>query len=176
MSTDKVTIISCNITTNCSQIENQSIELNLEQEIFFLPELLVKQDCSTVPLPSGRSHSQFSKHELCSYNGLQPGKRREGQEKEKSLYLEAIQLRLFLDPICMCCVICDATMPKMQLREQSDLTEYILCKPQIPDENLCHCFYHRHWNPHAKIGSVINACLPQDRADSQSKKTKNTSL
>ena len=49
--------------------------------------LLVKQDCPTVPLPSGRSHSQFSKPELCSYNGLQPGKTREGQEKEKSLYL-----------------------------------------------------------------------------------------
>jgi len=72
--------------TNCSQIENQAIELNLGQEIF-LPDLLVKQDCPTVPLPSGRSHSQFSKPELCSYNGLQPGKTREGQEKEKSLYL-----------------------------------------------------------------------------------------
>ena len=93
--------------TNCSQIENQATELNLGQEIFFLPDLLVKQDCPTVPLPSGRSHSQFSKHELCSYNGLQPGNRKEGREKKKSLYLEAIQLRLFLDPICMCDLQCN---------------------------------------------------------------------
>ena len=56
--------------TNCSQIKNQAIELDLGQEIFFLPNLLVKQDCPTVPLPSSRSHSQFSKPELCSYNGL----------------------------------------------------------------------------------------------------------
>lgn len=68
------------------------------------------------------------------------------------------------------------TIPLKKFTEQLDLSEHKLCKPQIPDENLCHCFYHRHWNPHVKIGSVISAYLPQDRADLQSKKTKNMTL
>lgn len=41
-------------------------------------------------------------------------------------------------------------------------------KGELPGENLCHCFYHRHWNPHGKRDSEVDACLPQDRDDLQS--------
>lgn len=39
---------------------------------------------------------------------------------------------------------------------------------KLPGESPCHCFYHRHWNPHGRRDSVVDACLPQDRDDLQS--------
>lgn len=115
-SIDKVTIRN-NIMINCSQIENQAKETQSMTRESLLCLTYLSAGLPTFLLPSGRPDAQLSKPQLGSCNGLHPG-RREGQKTEKSQYLSAIQLRLFLDAICMCCLL--HIMTKMQFIERLD--------------------------------------------------------